>query len=82
MLDFEKKKLVFFECLKARDCSYGDGIRQEIEFYFDDLDNDLNFLNKFQSKDEIVNFVDLLVSKIVMNEHQDGIENIIIYYCR
>lgn len=82
MLDFREKKVVFYRFLKEKDGSYGDNIREEIEFYFDGLDNNLDFLNKFQSKEEIFNFVNMLVSKVIMNEHQDGFDDIMQYYCR
>lgn len=82
MLNFEQKKALFFKCLNNKNGSYGDTIRHEIIFYFDSLENDLKFLNKFQSKEEICIFTDMLISKIIMNEHQDSLENIIIYYCQ
>lgn len=82
MLTFEQKKSLFFDYLSNKNSSYGDTIRDEILFYFDDLENDLIFLNKFQSKEEIYGFVNMLISKIIMNEHQDGFEDIVAYYCQ
>lgn len=45
------------------------------------LENDLGFLNRFSSEIEIKNFTNMLVSKIIMNEYQDGVHNIIENYC-
>lgn len=82
MLTFEQKKALFFKCLNDKNGSYGDTIRNEIIFYFDDLENDLSFLNRFQSKEEMCSFVDMLISKIIMNEHQDSLENLVTHYCQ
>ncbi|AZQ93779.1 hypothetical protein EJK48_2040 [Moraxella catarrhalis] len=45
------------------------------------MENDLGFLNRFSSEIEIKNFTNMLVSKIIMNEYQDGVHNIIENYC-
>lgn len=82
MLTFDDKRTLFFSCLNDKNGSYGDDVRDEIIFYFDDLENDLGFLDKFQSEEEIYNFTNMLISKIIMNEHQDSFENILIYYCQ
>ncbi|UNU73474.1 hypothetical protein LU293_00725 [Moraxella nasovis] len=81
MLAFSKKQAIFFECLKFKNGSYGDTIREDILYYFDNLENDTEFLNKFQSEDDIEQFTNMLVSKIILNEHQDGLDDIITYYC-
>lgn len=81
MLDFEHKKHIFFECLNNKNGSYADSIREEIEFYFDCSNNEMNFLDKFYTREEIYSFTNMLVSKIIMNEHQDGFNDIIMHYC-
>ncbi|MPX61913.1 hypothetical protein C0147_06975 [Moraxella catarrhalis] len=81
MLNFQQKQELFFNCLNEKNNSYSDDIRKEILFYFDFLENDLGFLNRFSSEIEIKNFTNMLVSKIIMNKYQDGVHNIIENYC-
>lgn len=56
-------------------------MKDELHLYFFELENgNLEFLEKLHSEIEIQNKVDLLVSKMVMHEDEDGLFNIIENY--
>ena len=75
MLNFKKKLEIFTEIL-GRECEtpYIDDIYESIYMYSENMDFD--FLNKLNSRTEIENWVDVIKSKIIMHEHEDGVENI------
>lgn len=81
MLSLSEKIDGFFESLAVRNGSYGDTIREEIEFYFSHNDKSFDFLEKFNTLQEINDFCQIFVSKIILHEHEDGLNNIIEYYC-
>jgi hypothetical protein len=80
MLSFEEKTEWFKSQLEIKHNNYGDEIKDEIYFYFFENKNSLDFLNSIESKSEIENKLELLVSKIIMHEHEDGLINIIYNY--
>ncbi len=74
-------KINYFESLlKKHDGSYYDRIKEELHNYFFELENELQFLDKLNTKKEIDNSLNILLSKIVMHEDEDIIENIIHFY--
>lgn len=82
------KKIDFFEQeLLAQNGSYADSVKDEIyDYFFERIGDSSNienfsFLNPFNSKDEITNKVNLIVSKIIMHEHHAGIEDLIEEFC-
>ena len=82
-----KEKIDYFESyLLVKNDSYADLKKEEIYMYFfelyrnkEDLNNFL-FLDKKISIEEIEKHIEFLVSKIIMNEHQDGVDDIINEY--
>lgn len=82
------KKIAFFEQeLLTQDGSYADSIKDEIYDYFFERIGDsssvenFSFLNFFNSKVEIKNKLNMMVSKIIMHEHHAGLEDIIEESC-
>jgi hypothetical protein len=64
--------------LSIKNDSYGDTIKDDLYFYFFDLEkSDFSFLEKLQEKEDIETRIEFLISKIILNEHHEGIENII-----
>ena len=55
-------------------------MREELFFYFFELNIDTSFLDALSTEEEIKIKVDLLVSKMILHEHQDGLKNIIENY--
>ena len=80
MLIKEQKISFLEEYLSLKNNNYGDIIKDELNFYFFENQHNLNFLNSLNTRDEIENKIDSLVSKIIMHEHEDGINEIIEYY--
>jgi primosomal protein N'' len=80
MLSFEDKVRLFEKSLCEKNNSYADVMKDEVHFYFFELENNLDFLKELKSEDEIRNKVDFLVSKLIMKEDEDGIHNLIRYY--
>lgn len=86
MLNIKEKIDYFKNYLLVKNDNYADFKKEEIYMYFfelygnkEDLNNFL-FLDKKISMEEIEKHVEFLVSKIIMNEHQDGVDNIIHEY--
>ncbi|MEA1953665.1 MAG: hypothetical protein U9O24_04685 [Campylobacterota bacterium] len=86
MLNLNTKINYFKKYLEVKNNSYADAIKDEIYLYFFDLYGnieDMNgflFLDTMQTKKDIEYHIDFLVSKIIMNEHQDGLNEIIYEY--
>lgn len=80
MLTFEEKNEWFKTQLTIKNNNYGDEIKDEIYFYFFENENRLDFLNELESKVQIENKLEFLVSKIIIHEHEDGLTNIIHNY--
>jgi hypothetical protein len=58
-----------------------DYMKDELHLYFFELQNsNFNFLNKLHSYYEIEEKIRLIVSKMYLHEHEDGLENIIENY--
>lgn len=80
MLSRKKKIQILRAYLCLTNDSYGDKMREELFFYFFELNIDTSFLDALSTEEEIKIKVDLLVSKMILHEHQDGLKNIIESY--
>jgi hypothetical protein len=79
MLTFEEKIKIFKTFLEEKQGSYADKMKDEIYFYFFENEWDFKFLNNLNSIEEIENKIEFVVVKMIMNEHLDGLENIMSY---
>lgn len=67
--------------LSLKNGNYGDTIKTDIYFELFDLQNfSFDFLIKLKTKKEIENKIEFIVSKLILNEHQDGFKNILHEY--
>ena len=80
MLTLEEKAQYFKNYLEIQNDNYGDEMKDEIYFHFFENEFDLSFLNVLETKKDIENKVEFLVSKMIMNEHHDGLIDIICNY--
>jgi hypothetical protein len=80
MLSFDDKIKLFQNTLEIKNGNYADDIKDEIFFYFFENERSFHFLNLLKSEDDIIKKVDFLVSKIIMHEHQEGINTLIEQY--
>jgi hypothetical protein len=80
MLNRNEKIAIFEKYLAVRYESYGDVMRDEIKDYYAKNKSGLYFLDKLQTEEEIENKVNFLVSKMILLEHQDSLQNIIENY--
>ncbi len=80
MLSRNEKIAIFEKYLAVRYQSYGDIMRDEIKDYYAENKSGLYFLDKLQTEEEIENKVNFLVSKMILLEHQDSLQNIIAHY--
>jgi hypothetical protein len=80
MLSEEGKVQFLKEYLSLKNDSYGDKMKEEILFYFFDLDNGVNSLDHLNTENEIKSKIEFLVSKMILHEHEDGLHNIIENY--
>jgi hypothetical protein len=80
MLSKNEKIAAFEASLAVRYESYGDVMRDEIKDYYDENKSALSFLDKLQSEEEIENKINFVVSKMILHEHQDSLQNIIASY--
>ena len=74
MLNFNKKLKILENCLSDVQDNYSDSFKTDISFYlepFDSLNPKLLFLNNLDSEKEIINWVEKITSKIVMNFNED-----------
>jgi hypothetical protein len=79
MLSFDKKINHLKQYLAIKNDNYGDKMKDEIFDYFDNI-ADFSFLDNLNSVQDIENKIELIVSKMILNEHQDGLKNIIQNY--
>jgi hypothetical protein len=79
MLSFEEKIDIFKTYLEEVKTGYGNEMKDEIYFCFFENEWNFNFLNKLATKEEIVNKIELVVSKMILHEHEDELENIMLY---
>lgn len=77
MLTIKQKVKYFEEYLLDN----SDWMKDELYLYFFELENgNFEFLEHLNSKTEIENKINLLVSKMAMHEHEDSLFNIIESY--
>ncbi len=80
MLNFNNKIEIFKNYLEIENGNYGDKMKNEIYFYFFENDWDFVFLEELVSEEEITSKIEFVVSKMILNEDKEGIENIIFHY--
>lgn len=80
MLSKIEKINLFKSYLAVRYESYGDVMRDEIRDYFTENKSGLSFLDKLKNVEEIERKVNFIVSKMILHEHEDSLQNIIINY--
>ncbi len=82
MLDIKNKISYFKEYLSVKNNNYGDEMKAEIYFNLFELGNesDFMFLEKLNTKKEIEYKIEILVSKMILHEHEDSLNNIIVNY--
>jgi hypothetical protein len=86
MLEIQTKIKLFESCLLSQNGSYADIMKEEIHDYFfvhmgDEKDiKNFSFLKKLKNSIDIENKVNGLVSKLIMNEHHAGIDDLIYEY--
>jgi hypothetical protein len=80
MLSLENKIEFLEQYLEIKNDSYNDQMKEEIYFHLFENRNEFEFLNKLKSKEEIENKIDFLISKMIMHEHEEGLEIIIDNY--
>lgn len=79
MLNFEEKIEVLKTYLEKEKGNYGDEMKNEIYFRFFENECDFKFLNDLHTKQEIENKIELIVSRMILHEHDDELQNIISY---
>lgn len=80
MLTFEEKIAFLIENLNKEPENYADTFKTDIFFFigeFSTKNSFLKFLHPLEKQIDIQNFVNFLTGKIVMNEHQADISDII-----
>ncbi|KOY85772.1 hypothetical protein AD998_06035 [bacterium 336/3] len=80
MLSYEQKVAFLENYLLTKNDSYSDSIKEDIYFYFFEREVSPDFLNQLNSEKEIEQKIDLVVSKTILHEHEDGLEDIIQHY--
>lgn len=80
MLSKIEKINLFKSYLAVRYESYGDVMRDEIRDYFTENKSGLSFLDKLKNVEEIERKVNFIVSKMILHEHEDSLQNIIVNY--
>lgn len=77
------EKTKFFESLLLEENgSYADEIREQIYFYFFESENDpeFKFLDKMDNAETISKKLDFVVSKIILHEDDERVEDLIWEY--
>ena len=78
-LNQKSEHLEFY--LNQKNNNYADLIKEEIVFlFFDSAKYDLSFLKNLHTKADIEKRIDFIVSKSILHEHEDGIQQIIEEY--
>lgn len=80
MLSKNEKIDILKTSLSLRYESYGDLMRDEISDYFAENQNELSFLDTLKTAKEVQNKVNFIVSKMILHEHEDSLQNIIVNY--
>jgi hypothetical protein len=78
MLNFKQKIEIFKSYLEEENGSYGDEMKNEIQFFFEN-DRDFKFLADLNTKEDIENKIEQVVSRMILHEHEDELKNIISY---
>ena len=78
----QKQKIDYLKLyLSLKNDNYGDTVKEDIYFYYFDLENfNFNFLKKLETKKEIETKIEFIVSKFILNKHQDNLNNILNEY--
>jgi hypothetical protein len=77
----EEDKIEFLKkYLNPKSDSHSDYMKEELSFYFFEATNNTNFLDSLDSEKEISGKVEFLISKMIMHEHEDGLQSIIDSY--
>lgn len=79
MLNFEQKMEIFKTYLEEEKDAYGNEMKAKIHSCFFENEWDLKFLNDLNTKEDIENKIEHIVSRMILHEHEDGLENIISY---
>ncbi len=83
MLSLKEKVNYLEEQLNTIGDNYADSLKTDISIFIDDF-NEVNpllqFLNHLSSEVEITAWINKLTSRIVMKEHEDGLNEIIFDY--
>jgi len=80
MLDLQQKTSILEKILQEPPQNYADGFKEDILNCLEGLNTETvhsMFLSKQDTEEDIRQWVDKLTSRIVMHEHEDGIDNII-----
>jgi hypothetical protein len=80
MLTINEKTLIFKNYLDVKNGSYADEMKDELYFFFFINENSFNFLKKLNTKEDIFNRVDSIISRMIMHEDEDELSNIIEIY--
>ncbi len=79
MLNSQQKIAYFKQYLSTKNDNFGDEMKEEIAFYYEN-NKDFVFLENLNSCQQIIEKVEFLVSKMILHEHEDGLQNIIQNY--
>lgn len=80
MLNLNEKIKYFENSISIKNENYGDVMKDELYLHFFENENNFDFLNPLESEKEIESKIEFLISKMIMNEHQDGLTSIINNY--
>lgn len=80
MLTLENKIQCFKNYLEIKNDNYGDFMKDEIYFQFFENENDFSFLNDLKKEKDIELKIEFLVSKMILNEDQDSLTEILFHY--
>jgi len=78
MLNLDEKIEIFKAYLEEETEGHVSDLKDEIHFCFFVNGWDLKFLNDIHSKEEIIKKIELVVSKMILHEHEDGLEDIML----
>lgn len=79
MLSYADKIKFFKSYLEKENGNYSDTMKNEMYNYFFENDSELKFLNDFKTKIDIENKIEQVVSRMILHEHEEGLENIIFH---
>ena len=79
MLNIEEKIEIFKTYLEEEKGNFGDQMKNEIHFCFFKNEWDFEFLKDLNAKEDIETKIEQVVSRMILHEHEDDLENIISY---